>query len=86
MARRIALARAIVMEPELLLYDEPFAGLDPISMNKTADMLRGITKELGTAGLLITHDIESLSALWIMSICSIRERLLPRVRLSKSEP
>lgn len=58
MARRIALARAIVMEPELLLYDEPFAGLDPISMNQTADMLRGITKKLGTAGLLITHDIE----------------------------
>ncbi|NLA52295.1 MAG: ATP-binding cassette domain-containing protein [Alcaligenaceae bacterium] len=58
MARRIALARAIVMEPELLLYDEPFAGLDPISMNQTANMLRGITKELGTAGLLITHDIE----------------------------
>lgn len=58
MARRIALARAIVMEPELLLYDEPFAGLDPISMNQTANMLRGITKQLGTAGLLITHDIE----------------------------
>lgn len=58
MARRIALARAIVMEPELLLYDEPFAGLDPISMSQTASMLRGITKELGTAGLLITHDIE----------------------------
>ncbi|NLP32230.1 MAG: ABC transporter ATP-binding protein [Oligella ureolytica] len=58
MARRIALARAIVMEPELLLYDEPFAGLDPISMNQTADMLRGITDKLGTAGLLITHDIE----------------------------
>ncbi|KGF30560.1 MULTISPECIES: ABC transporter ATP-binding protein [Oligella] len=58
MARRIALARAIVMEPELLLYDEPFAGLDPVSMNQTADMLRGITKQLGTAGLLITHDIE----------------------------
>lgn len=58
MARRIALARAIVMEPELLLYDEPFAGLDPISMNQTADMLRAITKQLGTAGLLITHDIE----------------------------
>ncbi|MDO5667902.1 MAG: ATP-binding cassette domain-containing protein [Alcaligenaceae bacterium] len=58
MARRIALARAIVMEPELLLYDEPFAGLDPISMNQTANMLRAISKQLGTAGLLITHDIE----------------------------
>lgn len=58
MARRIALARAIVMEPELLLYDEPFAGLDPVSMNLTADMLRSITTDLGTAGLLITHDIE----------------------------
>lgn len=58
MARRIALARAIVMEPELLLYDEPFSGLDPVSMNLTANMLRGITNDLGTAGLLITHDIE----------------------------
>lgn len=58
MARRVALARTIVMEPELLLYDEPFAGLDPISMRRTAALIRQLANDLGCGSLLITHDIE----------------------------
>ena len=57
MARRIALARAIVLEPELLLYDEPFAGLDPISMGITAQLIRRLTDRLNCASVLITHDV-----------------------------
>lgn len=57
MARRVALARAIVLEPELVLYDEPFAGLDPISLGITAQLIRGLTDRLQCASILITHDV-----------------------------
>lgn len=57
MARRVALARAIVLEPELVLYDEPFAGLDPISMGITAQLIRSLTDRLNCASILITHDV-----------------------------
>ena len=57
MARRVALARAIVLEPELILYDEPFAGLDPISLGITAQLIRDLTDKLGCASVLITHDV-----------------------------
>ncbi|GAA4416861.1 ABC transporter ATP-binding protein [Advenella faeciporci] len=58
MARRVALARAIVLEPELVLYDEPFAGLDPISLGMTAQLIRNLSDRLGCASVLITHDID----------------------------
>ncbi|MFC3340543.1 ABC transporter ATP-binding protein [Paracandidimonas soli] len=58
MARRVALARAIVLEPELILYDEPFAGLDPISMGITAQLIRDLTDRLHCASVLITHDVQ----------------------------
>jgi len=57
MARRVALARAIALDPELILYDEPFAGLDPISLGITARLIRDLTDRLGCASVLITHDI-----------------------------
>lgn len=57
MARRVALARAIVLEPELILYDEPFAGLDPISLGITARLIRSLSDRLGCASVVITHDI-----------------------------
>lgn len=57
MARRVALARAIVLEPEVIFYDEPFAGLDPISLGVTARLIRTLADRLGCASVLITHDI-----------------------------
>ncbi|MEI7568398.1 MAG: ABC transporter ATP-binding protein [Alcaligenaceae bacterium] len=57
MARRVALARAVVLEPELVLYDEPFAGLDPISLGVTARLIRSLSDRLGCASVVITHDI-----------------------------
>jgi len=63
MARRVALARAIVLEPELILYDEPFAGLDPISLGITARLIRSLTDKLGCASVLITHDVKESFAI-----------------------
>jgi len=57
MARRVALARTVVLEPELILYDEPFAGLDPISLGITARLIRHLADQLGCASVLITHDV-----------------------------
>jgi len=57
MARRVALARAVALEPELILYDEPFAGLDPISLGITARLIRDLADHLGCASVLITHDV-----------------------------
>ncbi len=63
MARRVALARAIVLEPELVLYDEPFAGLDPISLGVTARLIRDLTTRLHCAAVLITHDVQESFAI-----------------------
>lgn len=57
MARRVALARAVILEPQLVLYDEPFAGLDPISLGITARLIRSLSDRLGCASVVITHDI-----------------------------
>jgi phospholipid/cholesterol/gamma-HCH transport system ATP-binding protein len=58
MARRVALARAIALDPPLIMYDEPFAGLDPISLGITARLIRDLNKALGATSLLVTHDVE----------------------------
>ena len=58
MARRVALARAIALDPPLIMYDEPFAGLDPISLGITARLIRDLNNALGATRLLVTHDVE----------------------------
>ncbi|MDO6681980.1 MULTISPECIES: ATP-binding cassette domain-containing protein [unclassified Oceanobacter] len=58
MARRVALARSIAMDPELIMYDEPFTGLDPISMGMIVKLIRGLNKALGLTSLLVSHDVE----------------------------
>ncbi len=61
MARRVALARAIALDPMLVLYDEPFAGLDPISLTVTSQLIRRLNDAMGLTSILVTHDIaESL--------------------------
>jgi phospholipid/cholesterol/gamma-HCH transport system ATP-binding protein len=57
MARRVALARAIALDPELMMYDEPFAGLDPISLGITANLIRTLNSALGATSILVTHDV-----------------------------
>src|SRR5499433_1518413 len=61
MARRVALARAIALDPMLVMYDEPFAGLDPISLGVIGQLIRRLNDALGISSVLVTHDIyESL--------------------------
>jgi phospholipid/cholesterol/gamma-HCH transport system ATP-binding protein len=57
MSRRVALARAIALDPELIFYDEPFAGLDPISLGITANLIRTLNDALGATSVVVTHDI-----------------------------
>jgi phospholipid/cholesterol/gamma-HCH transport system ATP-binding protein len=63
MARRVALARAIALDPELVMYDEPFAGLDPISLGTAAHLIRQLNDTLGITSIVVSHDVEELSIL-----------------------
>ena len=57
MARRVALARAIVMEPMMIMYDEPFTGLDPISKGVIAKLIRELNQSLGITSIVVSHDV-----------------------------
>jgi phospholipid/cholesterol/gamma-HCH transport system ATP-binding protein len=58
MARRVALARAIALDPDLIMYDEPFAGLDPISMGVAANLIRDLNHALGVTSIVVSHDVD----------------------------
>lgn len=63
MARRVALARAIAMDPDLILYDEPFVGLDPISMGVIVRLIRRMNDALGLTSIVVSHDVEEISSI-----------------------
>ena len=63
MARRVALARAIVLDPEIIMYDEPFAGLDPISMAVAANLIRTLNDATDSTSLVVSHDVEQCFAI-----------------------
>jgi phospholipid/cholesterol/gamma-HCH transport system ATP-binding protein len=63
MARRVALARAIVLDPQLIMYDEPFAGLDLVSMGVAAKLIRTLNDSTGATSLLVSHDIPQCMAI-----------------------
>lgn len=63
MARRVALARAIALDPQLIMYDEPFAGLDPISMGVIARLIRKLNDALGSTSILVSHDVHESFAI-----------------------
>jgi phospholipid/cholesterol/gamma-HCH transport system ATP-binding protein len=72
MARRIALARAIVLDPELIMYDEPFAGLDLISMGVAAKLIRTLNDITGATSLVISHDVPECMAIsdWVVLLAT----------------
>lgn len=57
MARRVALARAIALDPEIIMYDEPFTGLDPIALGVTANLVRRLNDATGATSLIVSHDV-----------------------------
>lgn len=63
MARRVALARTMATDPEVLIYDEPFTGLDPISMGMIVRLVRKMNQALGITSIVVSHDVEELSIL-----------------------
>lgn len=58
MKRRVALARAIILRPKIILYDEPTSGLDPITSKEIIELMRSIQQKYGTSSLIITHDVD----------------------------
>ncbi len=67
MSRRVALARAMVMDPHILIYDEPFVGLDPISMGVIVRLVRQMNDALGISSILVSHDVQEIA---VVADCS----------------
>ena len=90
MARRVALARAIALDPQLIMYDEPFAGLDPISMGVTANLIRRLNDVLGSTSILVSHDVhESFSIadyVYFLSQGKIVAQGTPAEMLTSTDP
>jgi phospholipid/cholesterol/gamma-HCH transport system ATP-binding protein len=63
MARRIALARAIALDPELVMYDEPFSGLDPISLKTAARLIRQLNDAMGLTSIFVSHELKETLAI-----------------------
>jgi phospholipid/cholesterol/gamma-HCH transport system ATP-binding protein len=63
MSRRVALARAIVMDPEMLMYDEPFVGLDPISLGVILRLIKQMNAALGITSIVVSHDVQELATI-----------------------
>ncbi len=63
MARRVALARAIALDPELVMYDEPFAGQDPISMGVLVRLIKGLSEALALTSIVVTHDVNEVMSI-----------------------
>jgi len=63
MSRRVALARAIALDPEIIMYDEPFAGLDPIAMGVIVDLIKTLNRVYGTTSIIVSHDIPETASI-----------------------
>jgi len=90
MARRVALARAIVMDPELLIYDEPFVGLDPISLGVILRLIKQMNEALGITSIVVSHDVQELSSIadesYLLSAGKVAASGTPRELLSTNLP
>jgi len=90
MARRIALARAIALDPMMILYDEPFTGQDPISMGVLVHLIKSLNNTLGLTSIIVSHDVHETSAIadyiYIIADGKIIDQGTPeRIRQSPSE-
>ena len=76
MVKRVALARALALEPELLLLDEPTAGLDPDRSDSFVRLIRQLDRELGLTVVLVTHDLDTMAALASQVAVLAEQRIL----------
>ncbi|CAG0930837.1 MAG: putative phospholipid import ATP-binding protein MlaF [Rhodocyclaceae bacterium] len=90
MARRVALSRAIAMDPMLIMYDEPFSGLDPISLTQIGNLIRGLNDALGVTSIVVTYDVaESLKVVdyaYFISDGRVVARGTPEAIRTSSDP
>ena len=90
MARRVALARAIALDPSLILYDEPFTGLDPISLGVIGNLIRRLNDALGATSVVVTHDIQEsvkiIDYIYLTAKGEIVAQGSPREMLASSDP
>lgn len=75
MARRVALARALVLDPELVLYDEPFTGLDPIAVATVNELIRHVNQALGLTSVMVTHNVSQIGQLVDMAVILIEGKV-----------
>src|ERR1044071_9377166 len=90
MARRVALARAIALDPQLILYDEPFTGLDPISFGVIVRLIRELNDSLGATSIIVTHDVQEaldvVDYVWFMAAGKVIAQGTPDEIRASSEP
>jgi phospholipid/cholesterol/gamma-HCH transport system ATP-binding protein len=90
MTRRVALARAIATDPKLMMYDEPFAGLDPISLNHIVHLVRDLNEALGLTSIVVTYDVkEALKVadyVYVISDGQVIGRGTPREVMASESP
>jgi phospholipid/cholesterol/gamma-HCH transport system ATP-binding protein len=90
MARRVALARAIVMDPEVLIYDEPFVGLDPISLGFILRLIKQMNVALGITSIVVSHDVQELSSIaddsYLLSDGKVEASGTPKELLESGNP
>ena len=90
MARRVALARAIVLDPELLIYDEPFVGLDPISLGFILRLIKQMNVALGITSIVVSHDVQELSSIaddsYLLSGGKVEASGTPKELLASGNP
>jgi phospholipid/cholesterol/gamma-HCH transport system ATP-binding protein len=90
MARRVALARSIALDPQLILYDEPFTGLDPISFGVISRLIRNLNDSLGATSIIVTHDVQEalgvVDYVYFMAAGRVIAKGTPREIRASSEP
>lgn len=90
MQRRIALARAIAMDPEIVMYDEPFTGLDPISKGVITSLIKKMNKELNMTSIVVTHDVPEVcqvaDVIYVLGSGKVLGKGAPDVMMESNDP
>lgn len=90
MARRVALARAVIMNPKIVIFDEPMTGLDPIAMSTVSKLIRTTNDELGLTSVIITHNVQQMEKLvdycFILAASKLIAEGTPQALMNSSDP